>query len=130
MSQADVTRRNPILMCNKCKATYEPYRSATYAGWAPILDEVSCPKCGEKRILYYGTDSSIAKMILSTYGVNKELGERIEKIESQISTLKEIVNAGLTDAKNIMTEALISALNGRIAQHERDYHNMGGRSGR
>lgn len=127
MSEPDITRYESKIVCNKCKQLFSPYGSDS---WAPIIDEVACPKCGEKRILYYGNDSTVMKMILSTYGVNKELNERLDKLESQIVTLKEAIVSSLADAKNIMTEGLISALKEQIEQHEKEYHNFSDKRGK
>ena len=73
-------------------------------------------------------------MILSTYGVNKEINERLDRLENQIVSLKEAVTASLSDAKNMMTDALISALKEQITEHEKEYHNeyhnVGGKQGR
>jgi hypothetical protein len=121
MTEPDITRFHPRFSCNKCKNFFSPYGEHA---WAPIMDVVSCPTCGEKRILYYGNDAPTMKMILSTYGVNKDLNERLDKLESQIITLKDAVITSLSDAKNIMTETLISALKEQIGQHEKEYHNV------
>lgn len=131
MSEADlIMRHNPRIICNKCQTQYLPYPLSH----APILNEVACPQCGEKRILYYGNDSTVVKMILSTYGVNKEINERLDRLENQIVSLKEAVTASLSDAKNMMTDALISALKEQITEHEKEYHNeyhnVGGKQGR
>jgi DNA-directed RNA polymerase subunit RPC12/RpoP len=58
MSEYDIARFEPRLVCNKCKQSFQPYGDNR---WAPILDEVACPNCGEKRILYYGNDASVVK---------------------------------------------------------------------
>lgn len=82
---------------------------------------MNCGHIKPRAILYYGNDSTVAKMIASTYGVNKEINERLNKLESQIATLREAITTSLTDAKNMMTEALIAALKEQIEQHEKKY---------
>jgi DNA-directed RNA polymerase subunit RPC12/RpoP len=126
MNEADlVLRDDPHLVCNNCKAEFHPYPMRH----APTIDEVVCPKCGTKRILYYGEDTSVVKMILTTYGVNKELTERLDRLENQIGSLKDTVKTSLDDARNVMTKALIGALNEQINQHVKDWHNIGGIDG-
>ena len=125
MNQTEVeSRYNPRILCNGCKGYFNPYPSS----FAPVVDEVKCPTCGEKKILYYGEDSTIIKMILSTYGVNKDLNERIDKVEGQMGSLKEMVKTSLDDARAVMTEALIRAINEPITKHENQFHNFGGKS--
>ena len=48
-------------------------------------------------------------MMLSNYGIKKELNERVDKIENQIGTLKDVVKTSLNDARNIITNALVGA---------------------
>jgi chromosome segregation ATPase len=62
--------------------------------------------------------------------VNKEINERLNKLESQIATLKEAITTSLSDAKNMMTEALIAALKEQIEQHEKKYHDFSGKYGK
>ena len=119
-------RYNPELVCNNCKSKYHPYPDSV----APIIDEVACPHCGQKRILYYGDDSSVVKMILTSYGVNKEVTERLGKIESQVVSLKDMMKTSLDDARTVMTTAIIGALNEQLAQHEKEWHNFGDQHGK
>ena len=48
-------------------------------------------------------------MMLSNYGIKKELNERVDKIENQIGTLKDVVKTSLNDARNIIPNALVGA---------------------
>ena len=127
MSEVDITRHDVSLTCNKCKKPFFPYGEN---GWSPMIDEVACPNCGEKRILYYGNDSTVVKMIASTYGLNKEISERIARLEEtlqsldgRIQTINGRIDSGLAEAKDIMTEALIKAVRAEIEEHERQWHN-------
>ena len=118
MTDIDLNRYNIEIICNKCKDKFHPYPESV----APILDEVACPKCGEKRILYFGENLDTQKMMLSTYGVNKELNERLDRLEGQIGSLKEMVKTSLDDARNIMTKALIGSLKEQLSEHEKNWH--------
>jgi DNA-binding FrmR family transcriptional regulator len=69
-------------------------------------------------------------MMLSTYGVNKELNERLDRLEGQIGSLKEMVKTGLDDARNIMTKALIGSLKEQLSEHEKKWHDFGGSFGK
>jgi hypothetical protein len=81
MNEADlVARDDPTIQCNKCKYIYHPYPDAR----APEIDEVACPQCGEKRLLYFGNDPSVVKLILSNLGINKELSQRVIDLESKV----------------------------------------------
>ena len=45
MNEAElINRRDPHITCNKCKTQFQPYPMR----YAPTLDEVVCPNCGEK----------------------------------------------------------------------------------
>lgn len=128
MNEAElVARRRVRVTCNNCNVPFSPYDSLATA---PIIDEVKCPICGTKRILYFGEDTSVVKMILSTYGVNKELNERLDKIDSQIGSLKDMVKTSLDDARSVMTKSIIGALKEQINQHEDAYHNFGVKDGK
>ena len=116
-----VNREDPHIICNKCRTEFHPYP----ARFAPTLDEVICPNCGEKRILYYGEDQAVLKMMLGTYGINKELLENMNRLENQISILKDMVKTSLDDARNVMTRALTGALKEQITQHEKAWHDFG-----
>jgi len=127
MNQTEVEARySPKIVCNTCKGVFEPYPHS----FAPVIDEVMCPSCGTKRILYYGEDTSVVKMILSTYGVNKDLAERLEKIDTQIVSLTSMMKTSLDDARNVMTKALIGAVKEQLNQHESNYHNFGEKIGK
>jgi DNA-directed RNA polymerase subunit RPC12/RpoP len=121
MTEPDISRHSPDLMCNKCKTKYAPYGEI---GWAPIIDEVACPNCGEKRILYYGNDSNIVKMILSTYGANKELGARMSELESRINDIEMRLVDTVKEARQGMVDVLIKASNEAILEHEKKWHNV------
>lgn len=127
MNQTEVEARfNPQIICNNCKFHFNPYPES----FAPIIDEVICPTCGTKRILYYGEDSSVVKTILTTYGVNKELNERLDRLENQIGSLKDVLKTSLDDARRVMTETLADALKEQINEHEKAYHDFGGKHGK
>lgn len=122
MNQTEVEARyNPRIQCTNCKTFFNPYPRS----FAPIIDEVICPVCETKRILYYGEDSAVVKMILNTYGVNKELNERLDRLENQIGSITEMVKTMLDDARNVMTKALIGVLKEEFNQHVKDYHGSG-----
>lgn len=127
MNEADLlARQSPTVICNKCKHVFFPYAQS----YAPLISEVRCTQCNEPRILYYGEDSTVAKMILSTYGVNKELNDRLKELENQIGALRDTVKTSFDDARNIMTKALIGALNEQVNKHVNDYHSFGGSGGK
>ena len=115
-----VAREDPYIVCNKCKQTFRPYPGR----YAPEISEVVCPNCNEKRLLYYGTDPSVVKLILSNIGINKELSERSTELENRITLLTSNIDKSLIDAKNVMTTALINSVNFEIEEHERKYHNV------
>jgi hypothetical protein len=69
-------------------------------------------------------------MILTSYGVNKEVTERLGKIESQVVSLKDMMKTSLDDARTVMTTAIIGALNEQLAQHEKEWHNFGDQHGK
>lgn len=121
MNQTEVEARyDPKIICNNCKIHFNPYPES----FAPMIDEVICPICGTKRILYYGEDSSVVKTILTTYGANKELNERLDRLENQIGSLKDMVRTSLDDARNVMTKALVGSLKEQINQHEKAWHDF------
>jgi hypothetical protein len=123
MNDAEMTaRHNPAIVCNSCKSIFRPYP----ASFAPTLSEVACPTCGTIKILYYGEDPDVLKMILGSFGVNKELNERLDRLENQIGSMKEMVKTSLDDSRNIMTKALVGAVNEQLRHHEKDFHNYGG----
>ena len=127
LNQTEVEARyDPKIICNNCKEEFEPYPHS----FAPTIDEVICKKCGTKRILYYGEDTSAVKMILGTYGVNKELFERLDKIEVHVASLTGMIKTSLDDARNVMTKALIGALKEQLNQHENEWHGYGEKSGK
>jgi DNA polymerase II large subunit len=127
MNQTEVeARHDPLVKCNSCEQTYRPYPDT----FAPIIDEVKCPKCGTTRVLYYGEDSTVIKMILNTYGLNKELNERLDKLDTELCSLKDMVKTSLDDARNIMTRALVGSLKEQLLEHEKNYHNYGGSVGK
>lgn len=114
-------RCDPHITCNHCRTMFTPYN-----GWyAPTLDEVVCPNCGEKRILYYGDNAEVAKTLLSGMGKNTEVLQKLTELESQIDALKDMVKTNLDDARNIMTKALVGALNEQINRHVSEYHSFG-----
>lgn len=123
MSQADISRYHPILVCNKCQTGFQPYGED---GWAPILDEVACPSCGTKRILYYGNETSVVKMILSTYGVNKELEARMTELENKVNALEGKLESSIADARQGMIDALKQASKEAIAEHEKKFFHYSG----
>jgi DNA-directed RNA polymerase subunit RPC12/RpoP len=115
-----LSREDPYIVCNYCKQTFRPYPGR----YAPEISEVVCPYCNGKRLLYYGTDPSVVKLILSNIGINKELGERITELENKITVLTSNIDKSLIDAKNVMTTALINSVNFEIQEHEKKYHNV------
>ncbi len=126
MNEADVlARHDPHVLCNKCKTAFDPYPDS----YAPVISEVRCPKCDEPKILYFGSDPNVEKMLLSAFGANKDLTERLDRLENQIGSLKDMVKTSLDDARNIMTNALIGALNEQLSQHEKEYHGFSGAHG-
>jgi len=119
MNEVDLyARDDPNFVCNKCKSIVRPYPDSH----APEVDEVMCPNCGEKRLLYFGTDPSVVKLILSNIGINKELGERISDLENKVTIIKANIDKSLVDAKNVMTTALISSVNHEVKEHEKKWH--------
>lgn len=127
MNEVDIVLRgDPHIICNKCKKEYQPYPMSH----APIIDEVVCPNCGEKRLLYFGEDTTVVKMILSNIGVNKELTEKLTELERQIGLIETRLETLLVDARNVMTTAVVSALKEQIAEHEKQWHDFGGKRGK
>jgi DNA-directed RNA polymerase subunit RPC12/RpoP len=113
-----IARDDPHLICNNCKTEFHPYPDSH----APAIDEVVCPKCGAKRLLYFGDDPTVVKMILSNIGINKEINENLTDLQNQITIMKENMGKSLVDAKNTMTTALVKALNHEIEEHELKWH--------
>jgi hypothetical protein len=124
---SEAKRFFPSLTCNKCHTVFKPYPFAPYA---PMLDEVVCPNCGEKRILYFGDDPSITKMILSNYGVNKEMNDRLNELQERMGAIEKRMDTSVAEARNIMTKAFINALKKEIEEHEQAFHNVGGKFGK
>ena len=121
MNEVDLLARDdPQIICNSCKGIMRPYPDR----YAPEIDEVVCPKCGQKRLLYFGNDPSVIKLILSNIGINKELTERLVELENKVTVLKENLSKSLVEAKNVMTTALINSVNHEIEEHENKYHNV------
>ena len=119
MNEEDLAaREDPHIICNKCKEEFHPYPER----YAPFIDVVVCPSCGEKRILYYGEDAATAKMILSNIGMNKDLLERIDEIENKITIMKAKYEQGLIAAQKTMSEALLGAVREELKEHESKWH--------
>jgi len=115
-----LSREDPYIVCNGCKQTFRPYPGR----YAPEISEVVCPYCNTKRLLYYGTDPSVVKLILSNIGINKELSEKVTELENKITVLTNNIDKSLIDAKNVMTTALLNSVNREIEEHELKYHNV------
>lgn len=115
MNESDLlARRNPQVVCNKCKATFVPYPNS----FAPQISEVVCPNCSEKRILYFGDDPTVVKMILSSIGVNKDLLDRVTELENKVIIMKERYEQGLIEAQKVMSEALLGTIKEELKEYE------------
>ena len=90
----------------------------------PTLDQITCPNCGEKRILYWGNDPTIMKMILSNYGITKDMNEEITNLKTKIDVVSSRLYNVVADSKEIMTNAMINAFKETIHEHEKKYHNV------
>lgn len=88
------------------------------------MDEVACPYCGEKRILYFGDDPEVVKLMLSGMGKNVSITQKLTELESQVTILRETMSKSLIDAQNVMTSELVNSVKHEIGKHELKYHNV------
>jgi len=109
-----------VITCNKCKKSFTLYGFGYVS--VPTLDEVACPFCSEKRILYFGNDQAIIQRLLSNYGLNEETNARITYLEKAVDDLGKKMDIMLKYAKDILTDSLVDALKNLIEIHEKNYH--------
>ena len=104
------------IRCDKCSGNFNyPFPSS-------VLYQATCPICGEKNLRYVGNDPAIQKMLLARYGVTKDMEEEIATLKTQINQLQSRLDGAIEDSKNIMTVALLNAVEETVQKHIETYH--------
>lgn len=104
------------IRCDKCSNDFKyPFPSS-------VIFQATCPSCGEKNLRYIGHDTAIEKMLLAHYGVTKDMEEEIASLKTQITQLQSRLDGAITDSKDIMTTALLNAVEETIKNHVEKYH--------
>lgn len=107
---------NLCIRCDKCSKDFEyPFPSS-------VLYQATCPHCGEKNLRYVGTDPTVQKMLLAHYGITKNVEEEIVTLKTQIEKLHSRLDHAIDDSKEIMTTALLTAIEETIQKHVKEYH--------
>jgi predicted nucleic acid-binding Zn-ribbon protein len=110
---SDITVR-----CDNCDKNFSyPFPSS-------VVFQAKCPNCGEKNLRYVGNNPEIEKMLLAHYGVTKNMEEEIATLKTQIIQLQNRLDGAIADSKEIMTTALLTAVEETVQRHEANYHNV------
>ncbi|MDQ1280080.1 MAG: hypothetical protein QG670_1342 [Thermoproteota archaeon] len=109
---------NIVIRCDNCSADFQ------YPFPTSLLYQAKCPICSEKNLRYVGNDSGVQKMLLAHYGVTKDMEEEIANLKTQIITLQSRLDSAIADSKDIMTTALLTAVEETIKEHVKQYHNF------
>jgi predicted nucleic acid-binding Zn-ribbon protein len=107
---------NISIRCDKCSKNF------VYPFPSSVLYQATCPDCGEKNLRYVGNDPTVQKMLLAHYGVTKDMEEEITNLKTQIGALQSRLDSAIADSKDIMTTALLNAVEETIEKHVKEYH--------
>ena len=105
-----------FIRCDKCGNDFR------YPQPLSVLYQATCPNCSEKNLRYIGNDPTIQRMLLTHYGVTKNMEEEIAAVRTHIDKLQSRLDGIIIDSKNIMTAALINAVQETIQKHVEEYH--------